>query len=134
MNSKERIVSYEDMSNFEINNYAAFSLKYLVQTEFSSGMLGFTREYHEQYPDNIWAAYTDDRGEQSEAWEQMNFCAMPELTMPVVFENKIGLHPNEDGSYKAYSMAGGFYAYEVNDDNPLRAAMIVFLMMKEAEQ
>jgi len=129
-------ISYEHMSDFEINNHVAFALGYLVKTEIEDGLCGFTKEYHEKYPNTIWAAKTDERGEQREAWEQMNFCSSPEEAWPIINEHRIAIMPDYD-SWKAGSlppkMTVGWANFIRGQANPLRAAMIVFLKMQGGE-
>lgn len=70
-------------------------------------------------------------------------CSNPADSWPIIIENKIAIIPDSaDGEWVAFNE---FTLYEgdwmfasdperhVNGSNPLRAAMIVFLMMKDAE-
>lgn len=128
-------MNYDNMSDFEINNYVAFSLGILVKTEYDTGMLGFTEKYHAEYPNNIWAAQTDDLGNQSGAWGQVNFCAIPEQSWPVIVDNKIAVMPDSDGTWKAGNLPDkntvGWSNFTRGHSNPLRAAMICYLKMQE---
>ncbi|BBB29337.1 phage protein NinX family protein [Neptunomonas japonica] len=131
-------MSYEDVSTFEINKAVAVTLGYLVKTEYEEGRSGFTEKYHEQYPNTIWAAKTDERGQQCEAWEQMNFCANPEEAWPVIIVNNIIITPRPKshiGKPRAESWGPEAYS-SVCDDNSglLRAAMIVFLQMMQLKR
>lgn len=69
-------------------------------------------------------------------------CNNPADAMPIVFENNISLHAPrlKEGWMAEYTgsdddVNDGFQVdyYESHNKNPLRAAMEVFLMMKEAE-
>ena len=127
------MIDYESMSDFDINKAVAFSLRYLVKTDFEQGLGGFTENYHRKYPNTIWAAKTDDSGGQCEAWEQMNFCAEPQDSWPIIQRNNIATQPRPSSEeWFAFSICEN--EFEVSDKNPLRAAMIVYLMMNEAEQ
>lgn len=76
-------------------------------------------------------------------WEIFDPCSNPADSWPIIIENKIAIIPDSaDGEWVAFNE---FTLYEgdwmfasdperhVNGPNPLRAAMIVFLMMKDAE-
>ncbi|WP_299197006.1 phage protein NinX family protein [uncultured Amphritea sp.] len=123
-------ISYEHMSDFEINNLVAFALGYLVKTEIEDGLCGFTKEYHEKYPNTIWAAKTDDRGEQCEAWEQMNFCSSPEEAWPILTKMiKAGHFIAFDGDSV---ICDTWHQYH-DEGKELMALMIVFLKMQGGE-
>ncbi len=64
-------------------------------------------------------------------WIEFNPCNNPADAMPIVFENGISLISdwNEVGVWGATNQPW----YSSENKNPLRAAMEVFLMMKEAE-
>ncbi len=119
---------YSDMTDFQINIEVATCLGYDVANEITAGHLGFTQGFHENYPNTIWA-----QRDLSQPWEQFNFTCCPEDAWPVITENKIGLHPHDDGTYKAFTMVEGSdnYATETDSDNPLRAAMIEYLKINE---
>ena len=62
-------------------------------------------------------------------------CNNPEDAWPIITENKISIYAMSETDARGKWGAEAFYpseAYHFND-NPLRAAMIVFLMMKEGE-
>lgn len=59
---------------------------------------------------------------------EFNPCNNPSDAWPIIIESKIGIaHVN--GTWMASSVVAGYD--EHHNDNPLRAAMIVFLMMQE---
>lgn len=60
----------------------------------------------------------------------MDYCNNPSDAWPVIKENKIGTVPVNEW-WRASSVIAGYH--EQHDDNPLRAAMIVFLMMKDTQ-
>ncbi|RYH61315.1 DUF2591 domain-containing protein [Enterobacter hormaechei] len=59
-----------------------------------------------------------------------DYCNNPADAWPIIVDNRIGInHVNE--VWRAQSMKTGWE--EFSDDNPLRAAMIVFLMIQDAK-
>jgi len=60
---------------------------------------------------------------------QKDFCNNPSDAWPIIVKNRISIIAHR-GSFSAYNF-GQTILYK--SDNPLRAAMIVFLKMKEAE-
>lgn len=143
-------MNYESMSDFEINKLVAPLLNYLVQDINDDSMIGMNSKFHEQYPNTVWVAETDPiTGEQVSAWEQKCFTRIADDAWPVMIENNIGVYAKSDSDYEIgmcnftgcwcangiNSVDGEFGmavdAFEFVDENPLRAAMIVFLMMNE---
>ena len=60
-------------------------------------------------------------------------CNNPADAWPIIAANHIGIMPFKSGGATAWPTSVGLLSNaQVKDDNPLRAAMIVFLMMKEA--
>ncbi|MGP1148184.1 phage protein NinX family protein [Serratia sp. CY49633] len=107
------MTDYSKMSDFEIN-------KSLAEHE---GVRGFHCE-------NIG----DASALRFQNWKELDYCNNPADAWPIIAENKINIDFRD--SIKAGPMArlcrdNGIYAV---DKNPLRAAMIVFLMMKDAEK
>lgn len=118
-------MGYLDVSDFEINCLVAEKLGWKVQRKFLDGNIGFTEKFHERYPCTVWILK-----DGLEGWEQVCFTATGEEAFPIIFDNRIGLTPNEDGSYKAFTSPDDYDCpSENNSDNPLRAAMIEFLKM-----
>lgn len=66
-----------------------------------------------------------------------NYCNSPTEAMPLIIENRIGIIPSpENGKWKAAhrSVGGDNTPHFMNEStNPLRAAMIVYLMIKDGE-
>lgn len=132
-------INHIEISDFEINKEVAKELGYLVKEYFEFGQLGFTEKYHAQYPNTIWAARTNENGEQCEVWEQINFCEAPEDAWPIITENKIAVMPDSDNTWKAGCLPSSPYAvgwaYFVRGQiKPLRAAMIAFLNMRKNQK
>lgn len=68
-------------------------------------------------------------------WRMFDPCNNPADAWPIITENKISIYAMSETDAREKWGAEAFYpseAYHFND-NPLRAAMIVFLMMKEGE-
>ena len=116
------------MSDLEINKLVAKEVSLLVKDESDRG---YEYNYREKYPSTIWTAKYEF-GNQTEAWEQMNFCLTPDDAWPIILENKISTQWN-GGLYDKW-MSRTIHVKRVFDKNPLRSAMIVFLMMKEKEE
>ncbi|EPW3172623.1 phage protein NinX family protein [Providencia stuartii] len=71
------------------------------------------------------------RMSNKEQWREFNPCNNPADAMPIIIENKIGLSP----MYHSNKWTADCLDYDfisVNK-NPLRAAMELFLLMKDAE-
>lgn len=70
-------------------------------------------------------------------WHLFNPCNNPADAWPIIAENRIGIIPApENGWWKAAHRKVGSDSdpyHMTKDSNPLRAAMIVFLMMQESQ-
>ncbi|HFD7741108.1 TPA: phage protein NinX family protein [Serratia marcescens] len=63
-----------------------------------------------------------------------DYCNNPVDAWPIIVANEIGVVPSKSSNTYAWDLRGGMLkGIKHVDDNPLRAAMIVFLMMKDAE-
>lgn len=64
----------------------------------------------------------------------LNYCKNPEQAWPIIAENRINIewHEWKDDTFKPHALSNETMISRY-DDNPLRAAMIVFLMMKGRE-
>ncbi|MEN4908961.1 phage protein NinX family protein [Rahnella bonaserana] len=60
----------------------------------------------------------------------VDYCNNPADAWPIILENKISINHWCTGEWTADCLFGDF----VFSDTPLRAAMIVYLMMKDAEK
>ena len=105
---------YASMSDFEINE-AVGKFVYLPHLCVSNGLCLYAK-------DDIWTEF-DPCNNPADAW-------------PIIVSKKICTafdvfaEPNDGGSWVA-SPAYYVEGERIRHDNPLRAAMIVFLMMKE---
>lgn len=106
-------MNYEQMSDFEINKAVAVALghKYIGR-----GSIDDADGVHHAVEMNGWRTSLCD------------YCNRPFDAWPIIMENKIGFKW-ANGSCTASSVKCGYH--ESTSDNPLRAAMIVFLMMNE---
>lgn len=83
-----------------------------------------------------------DCGPAGDGWNQIDipdYCNNPATTWPIILDNKINIEFEGDvvdGKEEWWTIASWGRSAEEHqfctDDNPLRAAMIVFLMMQES--
>ncbi|EIV2913297.1 DUF2591 family protein [Serratia marcescens] len=66
--------------------------------------------------------------ESDDIWP--DYCNNPADAWPIIMENKISINYWREGKLEADK----YGCHIARDENPLRAAMIVFLMMKDAEK
>lgn len=110
------MTDYSSLSDFEINKAVADYLGYQGRTKkqttghasvlISDGMGGFLR----------------------------NYCNNPEHAWPIITENHIVIAPYRHTLPCAWPAGQGVVSKFYSEDaNPLRAAMICYLMMKDAE-
>lgn len=115
---------YASMSDFEINKSVA-----------DIAMNG-TWHVKPSHPDNDTGGWLyGSNGIQTR--ELPDYCNNPADAWPIITENRIGIIPAPDaGKWKSAHRKVGEddtpYHF-TQSDNPLRAAMIVFLMIKERE-
>ena len=111
---------YEQMSDFEINKAVAEVLGFKIVSRSKEAVVVKTGDHE-------LGICTDRR----------DYCNNPDDAWPVIVENDIMLNPNcADSLWKAEQ---GFRVHPIGfydvatcySKNPLRAAMIVFLMMKD---
>ncbi|MGL4751469.1 MAG: phage protein NinX family protein [Aeromonadaceae bacterium] len=67
-------------------------------------------------------------------WHEFNPHDNPSDAWPIIMENKIAVMPWNSQEWQAFIMKDGELTLRVRHSNPLRAAMIVFLMMQEAKR
>lgn len=105
-------MNYEEMSDFEINKLVA---KYLG---FDTGWKAANCSKIGISDGSIFGKYVDYCNNPSDAW-------------PLIIDNKISLFWN--GSVFDNWIARTIHTKGIHHINPLRAAMIVFLMMQDHE-
>lgn len=109
--------NYEQMSDFEINKAVAEALGADI-VNYMDDSSGLCVEFEGRLPVDV-----DYCNNLADAW-------------PIIVENDIGVERNHNRSkWIARSFSIGLVddAYVFLDTKPLRAAMIVFLMMQEAK-
>ena len=105
-------MNYEQMSDFYINRLVAIN---------RGGYQGHVA--HMQY-----GVKESDKDSCGMFHAERDYCNNPSDSMQILIENKIGFKW-VNGSCTASSVKCGYH--ESTSDSPLRAAMIVFLMMNE---
>lgn len=68
---------------------------------------------------------------KNNVWARFDPCNNPADAWPIILSNKIGINPGTSSDKWAAHYCNWDIA--IADANPLRAAMVVFLMMKEGE-
>lgn len=130
---------YASMSDFEVNCHAAMALG--MEEHFFMGA-GGEDDFDDEIPlterGPIWqtckyrvGAYKPSNG------NCFNPCNNPEDAWPIITDNRIGVIPApEHGTWRAAHRVIGEDSnprHFTQDANPLRAAMIVFLKIKDGE-
>lgn len=133
-------MNYEQMSDFEINKLVAEAYGLLIQEIDDNKSLGMTTDFHEKFPAVVWVADLDcSTGQQCEPWWQFDPCNNPADAWPIISSNAIDIEFAVDslggiGQAHAYIEGNTDLFYEFNDNSKaLRAAIIVYLMIQEAE-
>ena len=122
-------MNYETATDFEINKAVAEALGFLPVDRDT-----YVDKFKSRFPNSVWYLQKDKDYRQHRDW-----CLYPSAAWPIIVDNKISMEfvkDKHDG--KEYWMA---YAPMIPDsspltwssENPLRAAMIVFLKMKESK-
>ncbi|ECF2922734.1 phage protein NinX family protein [Escherichia coli] len=123
-------MDYSQLSDFEIN-VAVFEAIHNGSPDYKEGENG----------DMVFVSFEGDivNGDAVEVEVErgsFNPCANPSDAEPIIVENRIGIIPApENGLWKAAHRKVGSDStpyHMTQDENPLRAAMIVFLMMQDA--
>ncbi|HEI3936453.1 phage protein NinX family protein [Escherichia coli] len=122
-------MDYSQLSDFEIN-VAVFEAIHNGSPDYKEGENG----------DMVFVSFEGDivNGDAVEVEVErgsFNPCANPADAEPIIVENRIGIIPApENGLWKAAHRKVGSDStpyHMTQDENPLRAAMIVFLMMQD---
>ena len=122
------MTDYSKMSDFEINKSVVIALGAKQVDFYENG------DRCAIYYELGGEALTVRRG-QALLNEQFNPCNNPADAWPIIVANEIGVVPSKSSSTYAWDLRGGMLkGIKHVDKNPLRAAMIVFLMMKESEK
>lgn len=111
-------MNYSEMSDFEINKLVAEALG-LTPLQPESDAI------EKVYLQGFASVYFRD------------YCNTPSDAFPIIFENKITTYWAFDDMWKAeinnQGVTGPFVKFDMVDKNPLRAAMIVYLYLKEGQ-
>lgn len=119
---------YSKMSDFEINKWIAIELS-------PNGYIGI----NESTRSDSEVVVTTENGEGCTKNSYVDYCNNPSDAWPLIESNLICLmadvfcEPQDGGKWIAQP-AYGWQHEMVRNDNPLRAAMIVYLMMKDEEK
>ncbi|EMP6220889.1 DUF2591 family protein [Providencia rettgeri] len=120
---------YTELSDFEINKKVANRLG-LLPYLFVASDVG----------ELIWNVPSNDNyyGFISKRGCKLDFCHTPSNSMPIIIENKICtafdvFAEEHDGGNWVASPAYGFASERTRSNNLYRAAMELFLLMKDAE-
>lgn len=108
-------MNYEEMSDLQINLIVANEIG--IDAVESSGV--------------VFGAVKNEGDNVVSVVGVVDYCNNPSDAWPIVTGSKIGFIP-VNGTWRASSVTVGYH--EQHDDNPLRAAMIVFLMMQERQK
>ena len=128
-------MDYSKMSDFEINKSVAIALDidmhfYIPESEddFQPGFLPTELGPIWQTSAGFVGEFTVSNG------NVFNPCNDPAYAWPIILSAKIGLTPPmHDDNWEAMTFdRGGYVNKNEYDSNPLRAAMIVFLMMQDS--
>lgn len=104
-----------------MKDYSAMS-DYLINQHVAEGLTG----RYLYFPDYVW---------DSEEEKRFDPCNNPADAWPIIMANHIGIMPFKSGAATAWPTSIGLLSnFHVKHENPLRAAMICYLMMKDAEK
>ena len=116
---------YSKMSDFEIGGYVSMYEHGFSWIEFDDEMSSHVKCGNEGSPGFAIVEVKDYCNNPSDAW-------------PIMKESLIGVTPDEDGVtmhfYGDWTARAHCKNLQFTDKNPLRAAMIVYLMMKDEEK
>lgn len=107
-------MNYEELSDNEINEMVA------------DLMGGYAGNVH----GSDTAVKVSDKATNGLFYMEVDYCNNASDAMPILVQNKIGFKW-VNNSCTASSVTKGYH--EFSDKNPLRAAMVVFLMMNEGK-
>ena len=111
-------MNYEEMSDFEINGYVSMHMHGFSWIEFVDGCASHVKCGNERSPGFAMIEVPDYCNNPSDAW-------------PIILDSKITVRPWNNDEWQSFTMDGYDYDFMAWHENPLRAAMISFLMMSE---
>lgn len=123
-------MDYSKLSDFEIDKAVADALgfDYDIAIMFVSPVDKINRNHVDEY---VRKKVTSNE----KYWKRFSPTRIPNDSWPIITANKISIYAMSEKDGRGRWGAEAFYpneSYHFND-NPLRAAMIVFLMMQEAK-
>lgn len=120
--------NYSELSDFEINCLVAGSLGNISVSRPKDELSGSSVSYLVQASSRL-----NKVGEivVCEMEVKKDFCNNPSDAWPIIVDSGIGIRKQKSNGLWVATQEGG--NYPKYDDNPLRAAMIVYLMMKDSE-
>ncbi|HGG4070391.1 TPA: phage protein NinX family protein [Salmonella enterica subsp. enterica serovar Poona] len=118
-------MDYSQLSDFEIN-VAVFEAIHNGSPDYKEGENG----------DMVFVSFEGDivNGDAVEVEVErgsFNPCANPADAWPIIADNHIGIAPYPNEAFAWSSRHGMVSGLSTEDKNPLRAAMITFLLMQE---
>ena len=120
-------MNYDEMSDFDISRRVAESVDLYWHMNPS----------HRLNHSGTWCYGEEPKDKSRSAVSLPDYCDSWADAGPIIVENKIATHWARGDEWKAIctnqGMPGAFYRAEAWSVSPLRAAMIVFLKMKEGE-
>ena len=108
-------MNYEEMSDFDINRLVAIN---------RGGYQGHVE--HMQH-----GVKESDRASHGLLFTERDYCNNPSDAWPIILDSKITVRPWNNDEWQSFTMDGYDYDFMAWHENPLRAAMIVFIMMRE---
>ncbi|HBC7431283.1 TPA: DUF2591 family protein [Providencia rettgeri] len=115
---------YTELSDFEINQKVA---DLIGATPYPTGLT----EYHRSAVCGMANAIIIKSPRKVGAFDP---CNNPSDAMPIIIDNGIAIRPYKTATPVAFNAEiGEFYGHTVYNENVLRAAMELFLLMKDAE-
>ena len=106
-------MNYEEMSDFEINKQVAIN---------RGGYQGHVE--HMQH-----GVKESDRASHGLLFTERDYCNNPSDAWPIILVNRINIYASEGPDFMPWMAGCG--GMMVSNKNPLRAAMVVFLMMQD---
>lgn len=131
--------NYEEMSDFEINCQVAHMLGLSEHLFFPSGVDDFDSDTDESDMGPVWqTSRIWIKGFRASNGNLFNPCNNVEQAWPIIVNHEIDVIQNNGqdcplATNSAVMMFRGDDVFICQHENPLRAAMIVFLMMNEDE-
>ncbi len=126
------MTDYSKLSDFEINCKVANALGMTKHFFFLDAEDEFDDDIEPSERGPIWQTREHFvNGYRPSNGNPFTPCNNPSDAWPIIVDSGIGIRKQKSNGLWVATQEGG--SYPKYDDNPLRAAMIVYLMMKESE-